>query len=183
MNWKRSVLGALVAVPVVWLLAYGLTQDPRELPNTMPGKEAPDFTLAVMDAEADSVRLSSMRGEIIVLNYWASWCLACRDEHRDLSNTATAYQQRGVRFYGVLYKDEPGFARKWIADMGGQAYSNLLDPGSHNAIDYAVSMVPETVIIGRDGRIVYKQMGPVTEALLRSKLDSLLALSPTPNSN
>ncbi len=177
MNWKRSLIGAAVAIPVVTLLAYGLTQDPTELPNTMPGKTAPDFALAVMDAERDSVRLSDMRGEVVVLNFWASWCVACRGEHHILTSAATTYQTRGVRFYGVLYKDATSLARNWIAEMGGQAYPNLLDPGSHIAIEYAVSMVPETVIIGPDGKIAHKQMGPVTDSLMRVKLDSLLAVS------
>jgi cytochrome c biogenesis protein CcmG, thiol:disulfide interchange protein DsbE len=177
MNWKRSLIGALIAVPVVSLLAYGLTQDPRELPNMMPGKEAPSFKLAVMDAERDSVNLSELRGEVVVLNFWASWCLACREEHHVLTAAAEKYQPRGVRFYGVLYKDVTDFARKWIAEMGGQNYPNLLDPGSHTAIDYAVSMVPETVIIGPDGKIAHKQMGIVTDSLMRVKLDSLLAIT------
>ncbi|MEX2282735.1 MAG: redoxin domain-containing protein [Gemmatimonadota bacterium] len=176
MNWKRSLIGAAIAIPVVTLLAYGLTQDPRELPNMMPGKPAPEFALPVMDAENDSIRLSDLRGEVVVLNFWASWCVACRSEHSILYDAAARYQPRGVRFYGVLYKDATGFARDWIARMGGQNYPNLLDPASHMAIDYAVSAVPETVIIGPDGKIAHKQMGVVTDSLMRVKLDSLLAV-------
>lgn len=175
MNWRRAALGALVAIPVIALLAYGLTRDPRVLPNTLPGSSAPEFNLAVMDAERDTVRLSDFRGKVVVLNFWASWCLQCRDEHSILSETAEAYADRNVVFYGVLYQDQVSNARAWIKEMGGQSYANLLDPRSRMAIDYALTGVPETVIIGPDGKVAHKQIGVVSRQLLHSKLDSLLS--------
>jgi cytochrome c biogenesis protein CcmG/thiol:disulfide interchange protein DsbE len=174
MNWRRAALGAFIAVPMIALLGYGLTRDPRALPNTMPGSVAPEFALPVMDAETDTVRLSDFRGKVVVLNFWASWCLECRHEHTLLSETADAYKDR-VSFYGVLYQDSPRNARAWISEMGGQLYPNLLDPDSRMAIDYALTGVPETVIIGPDGKVVHKQIGVVTRELLHTKLDSLLA--------
>lgn len=174
MNWRRSAAGIGVALPIIGLLAYGMTTDPRELPSTLPGKTAPDFTLAVMDAP-DTVRLSEHRGEVVVVNFWASWCLSCRDEHSDLSSTAEAYAARGVRFYGVVYNDTESNARRWISEMGGQSYPSLIDPGSRTAIDYGLYAVPETVVIDREGRVVHKQIGPITAARLASLLDPLLA--------
>ena len=175
MNWKRSALGAVIGLAVVAVLGYGLTQDPRELPNTLPGSMAPAFALPRMDAPGDTVRLQDYRGQVLVLNFWASWCLECRTEHAILSETADAYKGRGAHFYGVLYNDQPGNARDWIQEMGGQSYPNLLDQGTRVAIDYALTGVPETIIIGPDGRVALKQIGVVTRALLTSKLDSLLA--------
>ena len=110
----------------------------------------------------------------MVLNFWASWCLACRDEHADLSNTAKAYHDRGVRFYGLLYNDRAPFGVKWIEEMGGQSYPSLLDPGSRTAIDYGLYGVPETFIVTGSGRVIYKHTGPISERLLSQKLDSLL---------
>lgn len=176
MNWRRAAIGMGVAVPVIALLAYGMTLDPNAIPSVIPGKTAPVFALPVMDAEdADSAWLARHRGKVVVLNFWASWCLGCRDEHTDLSMTAAAYESQGVHFYGVLYKDTPGNARDWIATMGGQSYPTLLDQGSRTAIDYGVSKVPETVVIGPDGVVAYKHMGPITASKLAEVIEPLLA--------
>jgi cytochrome c biogenesis protein CcmG, thiol:disulfide interchange protein DsbE len=177
MNWRRSMIGIGMGVPIIALLAYGLTRDPRNIPSPLPGKVAPEFKLAVMDAReaADSVALAAMRGDVVVINFWASWCLSCRAEHSDLSLAATTYAPKGVHFYGVLYNDTQDNARNWIREMGGQAYHTLVDNGSRTAIDYGLYAVPETFVIGRDGKVVHKQIGPVDFALLRSILDPLLA--------
>jgi len=180
MNWKRSLSGIGVALPIIALLGYGLTLDPRSLPNALPGSPAPEFALAVMDVPSDTVRLRDHAGQVLVLNFWASWCLECRHEHRILSETAEAYAGKDVVFYGVLYNDSPDNARSWIQEMGGQSYSNLLDNGTRMAIDYGLTGVPETVIISPEGQVVHKQIGVVTEALLRTKLDSLLAVRTAP---
>jgi cytochrome c biogenesis protein CcmG, thiol:disulfide interchange protein DsbE len=179
MNWRRAIIGAAIAFPMVALLGYGMTKDPRKLPNTLPGQVAPDFTLSVMDAETDSIRLWQLRGQVVVLNFWASWCLECQTEHRLLSDISDEYKPRGVRFYGVLFRDTPENAREWIKQMGGQSYSNLLDPKTAMAIDYGLTGVPETVIIDRNGQVAHKQIGPYspqTADQLRTKLDSLLAI-------
>ena len=165
-----------VALPVVALLAFGMTRDPNAVPLTMPGKIAPAFALPVMDAAPpDTVALAAHAGDVVVLNFWASWCLECRVEHGDLSQAALALEPKGVRFYGVLYKDQESNARAWIIDQGGQAYPTLLDPGSRTAVDYALTGVPETVIIGRDGRIVHKQIGPITATRLLEIIEPLVA--------
>lgn len=185
MNWKRSSIAVAVSLPVLLLFRYGLTRDPRAIPSPLPGRAAPEFTLQRMDAaapeaervRADSlaVRLAAHRGEVVVLNFWASWCLACRDEHTALSTIAEAYRGRRVVFYGILYNDTPANARRWIEAMGGQSYATLLDPGSRTAIDYGLYGVPETFFIDTEGRVAHKQIGPVTERLLVEKIEALLA--------
>lgn len=190
MNYKRAALAGLCSLPLVGLLAFGLTKNPNAIPSTLPGRPAPDFTLSVFARgegalarpEGDSIRLSQYRGEVVVLNFWASWCLACRDEHQSLSDVAQAYAARGVKFFGVLYDDSPSNGRRWIEEMGGQAYPSLDDPRKRTAIDYGLYGVPETFFIGKDGRVAYKHIGAVTDRLLQQKLDSLLAGS-TPNAS
>lgn len=187
MNWKRAGMAAAFAVPIIGLLAYGTTRDPKDIPSPLPGREAPLFTMAVFAegtgaqhrATGDTIRLADHKGEVVVLNFWASWCLACRDEHETLSQVAELYAQRGVKFYGVLYNDQPQNGTRWIAEMGGQSYPSLQDPRTRVAIDYGLYGVPETFFIGRDGRVAYKHVGPVTATVLAFKLDSLLAL-PSP---
>jgi cytochrome c biogenesis protein CcmG/thiol:disulfide interchange protein DsbE len=183
MNWKRSLVAVLAVVPFVALLGYGLTRDPKEIPSPLPGRAAPDFALpvfAIGDGSIpgpvpDTVRLASLRGDVVVLNFWASWCLACRDEHVPLVETARRYAGRDVHFFGVLYNDVPSNGLQWIRAMGGQSYPSLVDDRTRTAIDYGLYGVPETFFIGRDGRVAHKQVGPVTVALLEQKIDSLLA--------
>ncbi|MCC6928785.1 MAG: redoxin domain-containing protein [Gemmatimonadaceae bacterium] len=183
MNWKRAGIAAAVAVPIIGLLGFGMTRDPKDIPSPLPGREAPLFTMAVFAegtgeqhrATGDTIRLADHKGEVVVLNFWASWCLACRDEHETLSQVAEVYARRGVKFYGVLYNDQPQNGTRWIAEMGGQSYPSLQDPRTRVAIDYGLYGVPETFFIGRDGRVAYKHVGPVTATVLASKLDSLLA--------
>lgn len=181
MNWKRAGVAVAASVPMLALFAFGLTRDPREIPSPLPGRAAPLFAMAVMPAVAnaapmaDTVRLAARRGRVVVMNFYASWCLACRDEHPILQELAPEYQAKGVDFYGVLYKDSPDAIRRWIDEMGGQPYQTLLDPGTRTAIDYGLYGVPETFFIGRDGRVARKHVGPVTREVLRRTLDSLLA--------
>jgi cytochrome c biogenesis protein CcmG/thiol:disulfide interchange protein DsbE len=187
-NWRRALVVGAVALPFIGLLGFGLTRDPRAIPSPLPGRTAPDFRLAVLrpgdypqaSIQRDTAVLSELRGEVVVVNFWASWCLACRDEHAALSNVARQYAGRGVQFLGPVYNDRPTNAVRWIDAMGGQAYPSLLDPGSRMAIDYGLYGVPETFFIGRDGRVAYKHVGPVTEALLRWKIDSLRAAAAGP---
>ncbi|MCU0634742.1 MAG: redoxin domain-containing protein [Gemmatimonadaceae bacterium] len=190
MNWKRSFFGLLAVVPLVGLLAYGMTRNPREIVSPLPGKAAPPFALTTFAAGdkpafpvqvGDTVRLADHAGKIVVVNYWASWCTECRYEHRDLSETAAAYVERApeVRFLGVLYNDKPNRGIEWISQMGGQSYPSVDDPGARAAIDYGVYGVPETFVIGKDGRVAYKHVGPITADVLKAKVDSLRAV-PTP---
>ena len=135
--------------------------------------QVPDIRMATIDGKMWT--LSDLRGKVVVLNFWASWCLACRDEHSTLSSVAEAYAGKGVKFYGVLYNDVPANGTRWISEMGGQSYPSLNDPRTRTAIDYGLYGVPETFFIARDGRVAYKHVGPVTAQVLAYKLDSLLA--------
>jgi cytochrome c biogenesis protein CcmG/thiol:disulfide interchange protein DsbE len=180
-----SLVSLMVAVGLLGLLGYGLTRDPYVLPSPLVGKPAPELRLPVMPPVTDpdlgrwegrdTVRMDELEGRPLVINFWASWCLACRDEHPHLSAAARRYGDEGVRFFGVLYQDKPPTARRFIRDLGGQSYPTLLDPGSRVAIDYGVYGVPETYFIGADGRVRHRHIGPVTTEILRTRIDSLLA--------
>ena len=178
-------IGSAVAIlGILGLLAFGFTRNANDLPSVLIDKVAPDFALGVMEPSpgepdrtslvGDTVRLSRHRGDIVILNFWASWCLACAVEHAALSETADRYRDRGVSFFGVLYQDEPEPARRWLARMGGQAYPTLLDPASKTAIAYGVYGVPETYVIDSDGRVRDRFVGPVTSEMLQGQLEGLL---------
>ena len=184
MSWRGATLAIMLSVPLIALLAFGLSHDPRVIPSPLPGREAPRFALSVLTrgessvTVGDTVALDRYRGQIVIVNFWASWCLACRSEHAALSEVASAYAGRGVQFFGVLHKDSEANAREWIAAMGGQSYPTLADPGSRTAIDFGLYGVPETIFIGPDGRVIYKHIGPVTDEVLREHIDAALARTP-----
>jgi cytochrome c biogenesis protein CcmG/thiol:disulfide interchange protein DsbE len=187
MNWKRALIAAAVALPVVALLRFGLTRDPRAIASPLPGRPAPTFDLEVFapgsgsDAPTlgEKVRFGDLKGNVVVVNFWASWCLPCRDEHGSLSQVAARYAGQPVRFVGVVYNDVTANALRWLDEMGGQTYPAVLDPGTRTAIDFGVYGVPETFFIGRDGIIASKYVGPITASVLTRRIDSLLAL-PSP---
>ena len=186
MSWKRALVAAAVVLPLLALLAFGMTRDPNEIPSPLPGRDAPGFRLVTMPLDgtdtttAETIDLAALRGNVVVLNFWASWCLACRDEHRPLSRVARFYEGEPVRFFGVVYNDSPRNARDWIEQMGGQSYPALIDPDARTAIDYGLYGVPETFIIGPDGRVRHKIIGPASEQELKAQIDVLLAEATQP---
>ena len=187
MNWRRATIAGAITVPVILLFSWGLTKDPKEIPSPLPGREAPSFTLSVfapgqpplVRAIGDSVRLGDLKGQVVVLNFWASWCLECRVEHTTLSEIARQYAGRPVHFVGVLYNDQQAAGTQWIAEMGGQSYPSVTDPGARTAIDYGLYGVPETFFIDANGRVAYKQTGPVPATVLRRVVDSLMSAGQT----
>ncbi len=174
MNWRNAAMGAGGALVITALLAYGMTKDPGEIPSPLPGKAAPAFSLQVMN-QPETVELAKLRGQVVVLNFWASWCLNCRDEHPVLTLVSQQYQGKDVKFFGVIYNDSPENAEQWIMEMGGQPYPALVDPNSRTAIDYGLYGVPETFFISKSGRVAHKQIGPATPEILHEWIDKLLA--------
>ena len=187
MNWRRATIAVIAATPLIALFAFGFTRDPGEIPSPLPGRAAPDFALPVFATGegalarqvGDTISLRGLAGKVTVVNFWASWCLACRDEHEALSETARQYADRPTQFVGVLYNDRPSLGINWIARMGGQSYPSVTDDGSRTAIDFGLYGVPETFIIDPAGRIAYKHIGPITTSVLRTWIDSLLPLAAT----
>lgn len=172
MSWKKILIPA-AAIPVVALLAYGLTRDPNRVESPLPGREAFDFRSPTL--AGDTLGLSELHGRVVVLNFWASWCIACIDEHAHFVRAEQLYADDDFQMLGVVYQDSPENARRWMQRMGG-TWPSLVDPNARIAIDYGVYGVPETYFIDRQGRIAYKQIGPVSWSLLSNMVDSLLAL-------
>lgn len=186
MSWKRAGIAMMVAIPLIALFTFGLRRgDPRLIPSPLVGLPAPDFALPVLaldgspeggqDLTGDTVRLSALHGDVVVLNFFASWCGPCRVEHRGLTRTASRYAERGVRFYGIVYNDTPAAVRGYVRQLGGQSYPALMDPGQLVAIDYGLVGVPETFFIGKDGVMRRKVFSAVTERQLVDEIERLLA--------
>lgn len=172
---RRGRIAAQVLVPVVaftLLLASGFGRDPRELPSELVGKRAPMFTLPRLGG-SDQIDLVSLRGQVVIVNFWASWCLACREEHPDLLAAWERYRERGVVLVGVDFEDTESAALAYAKEIGGD-WPLVTDPGSRTAIAYGVFGVPETFVIAPDGTITAKRVGAVTYAWLTREIESAL---------
>ncbi len=162
----------LSVVPVLGLLAYGFRVNPRDIPSPLVGHPAAPFVLRTFDGR--DVSLASLRGRVVVLNFWASWCYpACYEEAPALERSWRAYRDREVSVVGVAIQDQPDAARKFIADFS-LSFPNAPDPDGKVSVDYGVYGVPETFFIDRAGRIRLKQTGAVSDDLFRSEVEKLL---------
>jgi cytochrome c biogenesis protein CcmG/thiol:disulfide interchange protein DsbE len=162
----------LAVVPVLVLLAYGFRTDPRAIPSPLIGKPAAAFALRTF--EGAPVSLEALRGRVIVLNFWASWCYpACYEEAPALERAWRAYRDRGVVLVGINIQDKEEPARRFLAQFG-HTFPNAPDPAGRVSVDYGVYGVPETFFIDRAGRVRGKHVGAVTDALLKKHIEALL---------
>lgn len=169
--WKRGGVFVAVALPLLALLAYGFTRDAKDIPSPLIGHQAPPFTLPLF--EGQSVSLESLRGKVVFLNFWASWCVPCRAEARTLEAAWLKYSDQGVVFLGVDIQDTEEDARAFLREFG-ITYPNARDASGRVAIDYGVWGIPETFIVDRAGRIAYKHVGAFGWASISARLDDAL---------
>jgi len=179
MSWKKIWIPALT-LPIVALLYYGLQKAPTVniIESPLEGHAASSFRAPTLDG--DTISLADLEGKVVVLNFYASWCVACLDEHAVFTQAEEHYAGQDYQMLGVVYQDSPENARRWMRRMGGN-WPSLIDPNSRIAIDYGVYGVPETYFITRDGHIAHKQIGPVDPLLMKRTVDQLLAASPGDN--
>jgi cytochrome c biogenesis protein CcmG, thiol:disulfide interchange protein DsbE len=163
----------LTAVPVLALLAYGFRLDPRDIRSPLLGRPAAPFTLTSFDGAP--VELTALRGKVVVLNFWASWCYpACYEEAPVLERGWRAYRDRGVVVVGVDIQDKDEAGRKFVRDFD-LTFPNAPDPTGKVSIDYGVYGVPETFFIDRQGAIRVKHVSAVTDQVFRTTVEALLA--------
>jgi cytochrome c biogenesis protein CcmG/thiol:disulfide interchange protein DsbE len=141
------------------LLGVGLTLKPREVPSPFIGKPAPAFSLPQLKAGAAAFDPTQMKGQVWVLNVWASWCAPCREEHPLLVEAA---RNQVVPLVGLNYKDDPRNAEEWLRKLGDPYQSIAVDRDGRVGIDYGVYGVPETFVIDREGIVRMKHIGPLT---------------------
>jgi cytochrome c biogenesis protein CcmG/thiol:disulfide interchange protein DsbE len=160
--WPLAIFGVLVG-----FLAVGLKLNPREVPSPLIGKPAPAFELPVLHQPDKRFVPADMRGKVWLLNVWASWCVSCRDEHPLL----VALSRKGVvPILGLNYKDKGEDALRWLKQFGDPYQLSVVDADGRIGIDYGVYGVPETYLIDAQGVIRFKQIGPITPAILEQKI-------------
>jgi len=164
------------ALPIILLLGLlvlfyaGLQRDPREVPSPLIGKPAPAFALPGLGGTPPSLTPSDLKGRPVLVNFFASWCAGCRVEHPLLMQLA----QQGVEIVGIDYKDVEADATAWLARHGNPYRVVALDAQGAAGLDWGVYGVPETYVLSADGTILYKHIGPVTEAAWREKIAPLM---------
>jgi len=135
------------------------------------GEPAPPFRLVGLDGQTTS--LADLRGKLVLVNFWASWCIPCREETPLLEATAREYKARGLRVVGVIYQDSADAARAFEASYQ-LTYPSLLDPDGRTAIDYGVLAIPESFLVDAAGVMRDRQLGPFSAVELRRKVDLYL---------
>lgn len=166
---KRPRLGFLVPLLVfmalVVILGIGLTLDPRKVPSPLIGKPVPVFSLPPVLGRTLGLSDKDLKGQVSVVNVFASWCIPCRQEHPLIQRIA-----KEVPVHGLNYKDRPEDAARWLDELGDPYTRTGADLDGRVAIDWGVYGVPETFLIDREGRIAYKQIGPITPRILEEKI-------------
>lgn len=171
-----AVLAVVGSVLIGALFGARLNRDATLVATPLIGRLVPGRVVPFLEGRG-TTSLRDLRGDIIVVNFWASWCTACRKEHPSLIAAASAYRKAGVRFVGVDFQDSRSAAIGFLNEMGRgrDNYRFVGDPGSRLAIDFGVYGVPETFFIDRKGRIVAKITGAATLPLVAGVLDRMLA--------
>ncbi|OZM76388.1 redoxin domain-containing protein [Pseudonocardia sp. MH-G8] len=171
-----AVVVVLVAIGIGAMFGSRLTTDPTLVDSPLIGQPAPDFALPALEGTGE-VSLAALRGQIVVVNFWASWCVACREEHPALVGAAAQYRDAGVTFVGVDYQDAASSAVAFLDELGrgGDNYLYATDVGSRAALEFGLFGVPETFVLDRSGTVVAKITGPTTYPLLAGILDAVIA--------
>jgi cytochrome c biogenesis protein CcmG/thiol:disulfide interchange protein DsbE len=164
---KKALIPLVIFVVLLVFLAIGLTRDPHEIPSPLIGKPAPAFTAPVLNGAGEQFSAKDMLGKVWLLNTWASWCVACRQEHPLLVEFA---KTKTLPVIGLDYKDQDADGMKWIQRYGNPYDKSITDKDGRIGIDFGVYGVPESFLIDKAGIIRYKQIGPFTEEAIRDKL-------------
>ena len=171
----------LLLLPLIVFLALAAlfffrlgSGDPSRIPSALIGHPAPDTDMAAVPGllardgkPMPGIEAKDFKGAVTLVNVWASWCVPCHDE-APLLNTLS--EDKRIRLIGINYKDQPDNARRFLGRYGNPFAAAGADQNGRASMDWGVYGVPETFLIGRDGKIAYKLVGPITEANLKSVL-------------
>jgi len=164
MRAPRFLVPAAAFAVLVGFLIIGLQKDPGEIPSPLLGKSAPDFALESLADPARKVGSTDFTGQPWLLNVWATWCGGCRQEHETL---LAITREGSIPMLGLNWRDDRALALQWLSQLGNPYESVAFDPEGEVAIDWGVYGAPETFLIGADGKVLHKQIGPLTPEIWR----------------
>lgn len=168
---KKFIAPLILFIFLGLLLAYGLKLDPRKIPSPLIGKSLPAFSQPTVADPERRVSRDDLRGRVYLLNVWASWCVACRQEHPLLNELS---RNKTIPIIGLNYKDKREDALGWLGSLGDPYELSLADPDGRLGIDLGVYGVPETFVIDKEGIIRYKFIGPLTPQAWEQHLAPLI---------
>lgn len=154
----RRFMPLIIFVSLLVLLAVGLTLNPRLVPSPLIDKPAPEFNLPLLYKQG-SFSKQDLPGHVTLVNVWASWCFACRQEHEVVKQLG----HKGVRIIGFNYKDEPADAKAWLERLGNPYERVAVDHDGRVGIDWGVYGAPETFLVDQQGIIRHKVIGPLSD--------------------
>ena len=167
----KFLIPLVLFVVLVVFLAMGLSRDPQEIPSPLINKPAPAFEIPQLSETNQTFSPASMKGQVWILNVWASWCVACREEHPVLVELA---RSKVAPVIGLDYKDKREDALAMLAKQGNPYLLSAFDANGRVGIDYGVYGVPETYVIDKAGTIRFKHVGPITMNILNQKIYPLI---------
>ena len=168
----KRFLPLIIFGVIVVFLAIGLKLNPRDVPSPLIGKAVPEFSLPLLSVADRVFSPQELRGQVWVLNVWASWCVACRTEHPVLNRMVQQHQD--IKLVGLNYKDDQANAQSWLRNFGDPYRFSLVDRDGRVGIDWGVYGVPETFIVDKNGIIRHKHTGPVDDAAVNDALIPLI---------
>lgn len=169
---NKFMLPLIAFVALVALLAVGLNLNPREVPSPLIGKPAPEFSLPTLHDPDKRISPQELRGQVWLLNVWASWCPSCREEHPVFVEYAKT--PGAAPIVGLNWKDKRDDGLRWLARFGDPYLVSAFDADGRVGINYGVYGAPETYLIDKSGTIRFKQIGPVTPTVMEKKILPLI---------
>ena len=166
---RATIVIALIGLVVV--LAFGFRRDPQDIRTGTVGRPAPAFDLERLDAPG-RVRLADLSGKIVIVNFFASWCVPCKEEAPALVRVWERYRKADVVFVGIVYQDSPQAAKEFH-DRLGQTWPIAMDDNARTSLAFGVFGIPETYFIGKDGVIAGRRIGAIDEATLIRGIEEL----------
>ena len=155
---KRFLLPIGFFAVIIPLFIVGLNKDPRKLPSTFLGKSAPQFSLPGLHDPDKTVSNEMFAGKIVLVNFWATWCVGCRQEHDFLLQLKA---NQVIPVYGINWRDDRKAAIEWLEQLGDPYIVSGFDGGNHTGIDWGVYAAPETFLVDASGTVIYKFLGPL----------------------
>ena len=168
MPWRRLAITLSIITPILALLAFGFTRDSRYIVSPLIAQPATPFTVKTFNG--DKLTLNDLRGKAVFLNFWASWCLPCRAEARDLEAAWQKVKDKNVVFLGVALQDTDKNSLEFLKEFN-VTYPNGKDESGKIGVDYGTWGIPESFFIDPQGRITYKHVGGIRAALVIAKLE------------
>lgn len=174
-TWLGLAGIVLIAIAMVVVFSRGFGKDPSLIKSPLIGQPIPADTLGFLEGDGE-FNLADTEGNVMIVNFFASWCFPCREEHSVIGAAAAEYAGAPVQFVGIVYQDEPGNAIDFLDSFGrAEGMQYLVDPDSRVAIDFGVFGVPETFFVAPDGTIMAKKVGPISSFEITNTINTLLA--------